>query len=473
MPRDGMIEMTAASAPEGPGAASARLGAARGGESAGVRGGAGARLAGLAIDLGYVCGLIVLIPWIAYLLLVRRRGLGSLRERFGLVPRAAPGVPRVWVHAVSVGELEAALPLLGALAERSPALDIALSTTTAAAQALARRRFPARTIFYCPLDFSFAVRAALRRAAPSALVLMELELWPNLLLAAGAAGVPVIVANGRISARGFARMKRARFLLRPLLARIDRVLAQDATAGERFLSLGVTPERAAVIGNLKFDRPVLAEGAAVRRDFETVWGYAPGSPRWIAGCTHAGEEAALLDAHALLRASFPAATIIIAPRHVERTDDVLRLARERGLRAERYSAGGAAAPPDAIVLDVTGELARLYAAADAAFVGGSLIPHGGHNPLEPILAGIPLAHGPHMENFGEVMRLLGDAGGAVRRAAAPAEIAGHLERWLRDPAERAASVARAMAAVARHRGAAERSADAILAALARGTRGEP
>ncbi len=429
--------------------------------------GAGARAASLLLDLGYLLLLPILLPWILYLVAVRRRGLGSLRERLGYHALSPlPSGPRIWIHCVSVGELEAALPLIRELEAGAPHPEVAVTVTTEQAYRLARERLGARPLSYFPIDFGCCVRRVIARLRPALVVSMELELWPNLVLNLAASAVPFVVANGRVSERGARRMRRARFLLSPFLGRVSRFLAQSEEHRARLEALGVRAERLEVTGNLKFDRDEAADPAAARAELEGEFGLEPGGRRWIAGCTHAGEEEMLVAVHRRLAAALPGLGLILAPRHVERAAEVERVVRSAGLRARLASRGAppGEAPAEVVILDVTGQLARLYAAADAAFVGGSLVPRGGHNLLEPVLAGTPVVHGPHTENFAEIAALLRD-GGASREIAREEELEATLHAWLESPAERRARVERGRALVAPHRGAAARSAARILALI--------
>jgi len=414
----------------------------------------------LLVDLLWIPAAILLLPFIAVLVLVRRRGVGSLGERLGgwrLAP-PEPGRERIWVHCVSVGELQAAGPLLAELARVRPAAELVLSVTTTTAREVARGRHPELPTFLYPLDLSFVVRRVLRRVRPAAIVLVELEVWPNLVLECAARGIPVIVANGRISDRGARRLARVRPLARPVFRRIAEVHARDAVCAARFADLGVPRERIRELGNLKLDRAPLADPAAVRRRFEREHGYPEGSPRWVAGCTHPGEEEIVLAAHRSLRERRPDLSLLIAPRHVERAAAVEALARSLGFAVGRESAPRAEAP-EVVLLDRTGALAELYAAGDAAFVGGSLVPHGGHNVLEPVLAGTATLTGPHTGNFRDLVAPLAEAGGVGIVTAEG--LAGALAALLDDPRLRGDRTARARGAIEGSRGAAARSARRI------------
>jgi len=405
-------------------------------------------------DAGY--GALFAVAWP---LILRRIGhgrlaLGHLRERFG----ASPCAERrgIWIHAVSVGEVGAAEPLVRALERALPDLPVAVSTTTETGRAVAEKRFAPRTVFYWPLDFGFAVRRSLRRLRPRALVLIELELWPNMLLAARSARVPVVIANGRITERSVPGLSRAARTVPALVDAISACAARDADSAQRFERIGIPPERIRVLGNLKFDSPTPASGSAPVRD-RLGW---PGDALvWVAGSTHPGEEDAILDAFARLHSGDPRLRLVLAPRHVERADAVAEAVAGRGLRCARWTRGGAG---EAVgLVDTVGELDALYGAADIVFVGGSLIPHGGHNLLEPARWGKPVVFGPSFENFVEIAEVLLAADGALR-IGGPEALEGAVRGLVADPGARDRLGRRALEAIARHQGAAARHAALIL-----------
>jgi len=417
----------------------------------------GSRLRGLGLDLLLLPLLLLASPWLLSLILVRGRGVGSLVERLGFWNLYRTDRERIWIHCVSVGELNAASPLIDALRRERPWSEIILSVTTASARAVAAARHPDLSTYHFPLDLSGAVRRVMERVRPRVLILIELELWPQLVLEASARGVPIVIANGRISARGHRRMRRLRPLLRPVLNRITEVHARDAECAERFIELGLPRERVRLLGNLKFDRAPVPSRAEVRRRFARRFGE---GPLWVAGCTHPGEESAVLTAHLTLRRTRPDLRLLLAPRHVERCEGVIAEVRGRGLSVARESeVWSAQPPPEVIVVDRTGVLAELYAVGDVAFVGGSWIEHGGQNILEPLLAGAVPLHGPHMENFREVVDLLRPAG--VASCVGRDGLAAAIDALMDDEAERERRLGEAERLLAGARGAAERSARRI------------
>jgi 3-deoxy-D-manno-octulosonic-acid transferase len=398
-------------------------------------------------------------PLLGGLALARPRWRAGLSERLGAHPASGAARAPIWVHGASVGEVRAALPLLDALGARHHA--VVLSTMTLTGRAVAREARPALAIGLAPLDHPWAVARALGRVRPRALVFVETELWPSWVRAAGERGIPALVVSGRISERSFARWQRARGLLRPTLARFAAIGARSEADAARFVALGAAPERVSVCGDLKLDAPAPRPAAGeLRARLGTT-------PLVVAGSTHEGEEAAALAALvALERAQLPAA-LVIAPRHPERFERAAELVRQAGRSLQRRTAPAAAplVPGAVLLLDTLGELASLYAHARAAFVGGTLAKVGGHNLLEPALAGCPVLFGPHVESARESAALLLAAGAAQQVADAEA-LAAALVALLAAPAQAAERGARGRAALAAHRGATERSVALIERVLA-------
>ena len=337
-----------------------------------------------------------------------RAGLPSRLGRLPAELRAIPAVRNVvWVHAVSVGEVLAAAELVGELGRRLPGWTIAVSTTTATGQALARARFPDLPVFFLPLDFAFAVRRTLRALRPRLLVLLESELWPRLLFECARAGVPVAVVNARMSDRSFRRARRVGRVWVFVLQRVTAFLAQGEETADRLRQLGAPADRVSVTGNLKFDLRAPAGTAMVDALRERL----PKEARvLVCGSTLEGEEALLLKAWPALVEQVPAAVMVLAPRHPERFAPVERLVRNAGismLRASELATGLDMIPLGSLVLlDTIGDLAAVYSVGSAAFVGGSLVPTGGHNPLEPARFGVPVTMGRSTENFREIVEIL-------------------------------------------------------------------
>ena len=424
----------------------------------------------------YQAGLLGLVALASPVLVGRMLATGKYRpgfgQRLGRYPAEVLALAErrpIWVHAVSVGETVAALPLLSALHGARPDLPLLVSTVTPTGQATARERArEAAAVCYFPFDLAGPVRRALDGVRPRLVLLLETEIWPVFLLAAERRGIPVGVVNGRLSDRSFRRYRRVRPLLARCLRSLAFVGAQTRADADRFVALGAPPDRTVVTGNLKIDQAAAAPGAAAVTPamLEAALGLPP-TPRFVAGSTHRGEEAVVLDAFARMRARVPDLRLILAPRHPERLGEVGRLLDERGWRwrrrSERPGAPGEP-PPDVVLVDTMGELATLYGIADVVFVGGSLVPVGGHSLLEPAAHGRAPLHGPHMHNFREVTRALAEAGGAlpVTDAASLAEAALGL---LADPARRADLGARARGVVEAGRGATTRTLALVERAL--------
>jgi 3-deoxy-D-manno-octulosonic-acid transferase len=407
-----------------------------------------------------------------------------------LLPRLGfdGGAPRVagpcgWVHAVSVGEALTAAPLLEGLARLRPDLPLVVSTVTETGARIVRERFAGvATHRYFPLDFPGAVRRVLRALDPAFFVCMETELWPNTLRALHRRGVPVMIANGRLSDRSFRRYRLVRGPMRDVLAHVTVFAMRSDEDARRVIALGADPERVVVTGNLKHDAAPDPPGAAEL--WRRLLGLAPGRAVWVAGSTHAGEEEAVLEAHRRALGARPDLALVLAPRHPERVAEVAALSESRGWRSVLRSAlpggatpaeaGAGAAPvgggdaPAVILLDTVGELAQLYAVADVVFVGGSLVPLGGHNMLEPAARRKPVLFGPHTGNFREPASLLVEAGAAAVVADAAA-LGAELARLLADPALAARRGEAGARAVASRHGAARATLELIERFLLRPT----
>ncbi len=380
--------------------------------------------------------LLTLIAAPAAFALVLCRGLRDrsywqhLGERFGWGAFAG-GSPSIWLHAVSLGEVAAAAALVRALRTRYPSSPLVLSTATPTGRARARSLFGGEIgIRYLPYDTPGAVRRFLTRVRPRLAIIMETELWPNLLYECRRRGVPVVLASARLTAKSVSRYRRLGTLFSGAVASSRLVAAQTAEDAERFIAIGADPARTRIVGNVKFDmqlgHSVVEQGRQLRMR------YVGSRPAWIAGSTHGGEEEQLLDAHAALLAHFADALLMLVPRHPQRFDGVASLLERRAIRFDRRSIAQAVRPEAQVLLvDTVGELAALYAAADVAFVGGSLVPVGGHNLLEPAALGVPVVMGPYNANSGDIARALVRTGGAVEVADAP-ELSSVLQRFFAD-----------------------------------------
>ena len=376
--------------------------------------------------------------------------------RFGLGAARAGG--GVWVHAVSVGEVQVAAILIAALREREHGLEITLTCATPTGRARARALLPGLEVRYAPYDLPGCVRRCLARLRPRLLIMIESELWPNLLDQVSRAGVPALIASARISARSARIYQRLPGLMRAALAANVWVGAQTAADLERFAAIGVAPQRLTLAGNIKFDRTLPADiyerGALLRAC------YGAGRPVWVAGSTHPAEEPIVLQAHRQLRTSEPRALLILAPRHPARFPAAAAAIAAQGFRCVRRSSIGSDPRADAVLdsshevllLDSLGELLEFYAAADVAFVGGSLVPIGGHNLLEPAALGLPVLAGPEQFNSPDIAHALAQQGALITVHDAD-ELAAALASLLRDADRRAVKGEAARLAIDAHRGA--------------------
>jgi 3-deoxy-D-manno-octulosonic-acid transferase len=413
-------------------------------------------------------------PWWLWRMATTHKYREGLLERLGRVPpqlaaeRARAGNrPLLWLHAVSVGEVLAVTSLVRTLDALLPDCLVVISTTTRTGQQLARERFGRRRVFYCPLDLPWAVRAWLRALQPRLLILAETEFWPNLLSGCFRRGIPVSVVNARISDRSWPRYRLLRLWFRPLLGRISRILAQSQTDAERLRALGCLPERVSAAGNLKFDVPAASQAEATLQ----LSSLATHLRLIVAGSTLDGEEAALLAAWPRLLAADPNLLLVLAPRHPERFAAVAALLARSGFSWLRRSDWSSTPPaeiqplsPGAIVLlDTIGELASVYSLASIAFVGGSLVPAGGHNPLEPARFAVPIVIGPHYANFRAITEDL--LAQNALRIAANGRLAETLIDLLQNPADSRAMGERAKLVFDRQAGATGRCAEALLELL--------
>jgi 3-deoxy-D-manno-octulosonic-acid transferase len=423
-------------------------------------------------NLALLAALVLSAPWWLFRMATTHKYREGLLQRLGLHrPSFSKGRPLIWVHAVSVGEVLAVSRLVKTLDAALPETRIVVSTTTRTGQALARERFGAERVFYCPLDLPWAVRAVLNALQPRMLVLAETEFWPNLLSGCHRRGIPVAVVNARISDRSWPRYRLLRWLWRPFLSRLSRVLAQSTTDAERLTAIGCRPERVTLAGNLKFDVRSAEEAEATLQ----LKALAPALRFVVAGSTLEGEEAALLEAWPQLLQADPQLVLVLAVRHPERFSAVAALLDASGLPWLRRSEWRGESPRQLkplaagqiVLLDTIGELASVYSLASAAFVGGSLIPAGGHNPLEPAQFGVPIVMGPHTFNF----RAIADDLLAHRamRIAGRDDLAAALIDLLQNRSEAQAMGERAKQVFASQAGATARSVQALQQLLVEGS----
>jgi 3-deoxy-D-manno-octulosonic-acid transferase len=404
----------------------------------------------------YLLSVYLAAPLVSALLLWRglrdRSYRQDFRERFGFGATRPP--QGVWLHAVSVGEVQACAPLVRALAERHPDLPLTVTTFTPTGAQRARTLFGSRAqVRYVPFDLPGAVRRFFARVQPRLAVIFETELWPNLYRECARRRVPLVLASARLSARSVSRYARVGTLFRDTLARTALIAAQGAGDAERFRALGADPASTHITGNLKFDFELpsgtVERGQALRRR------YAANRPLWVAGSTRPGEEPIVIAAQRQLRTQQPQALLVLAPRHPQRFPEVATALTQAGVSFRRRSQpedAVADASCEVLLLDALGELLDFYAAADVAFVGGSLVPLGGHNLLEPAALGVPILTGPHYANSEAVARLL-LTDGAAEVVRDPQELATRAAALLADPAARARMGAVGRAVVDSNRGA--------------------
>jgi 3-deoxy-D-manno-octulosonic-acid transferase len=419
---------------------------------------------------------VIASPWFIYQAARYKKYVGSLGQRMGYLPVSfnMDGDESIWIHAVSVGEVLTARPLISELKRRYPNLRMFLSTTTMAGQQLARRSVrDVDAVFYFPFDLGFVVRRTLNLVRPKLFIMMETEIWPNLLRECRIRGVKTAVVNGRLSARSFPRYRMVRPMMRRVLADIDKFLVQSEESARRFIELGADPARVVVTGSLKFDSLEAPPGAApsgapaarlVRGGAEArarVLRYfrVPATrPVIVAGSTMKGEEATVLKAFRRVRATAPNTLLLLAPRNPERFGEAEQLARAEGWKVARRSDLAIDAEPrvDIVILDSIGELATVYQIGTIVFVGGSLVPTGGHNVLEPAVFGKPIVFGPHMENFLEIADAFVSNGAGVQLGSED-ELEQAFVELMGDPVRRARLGAAARALVEANRGANEKS----------------
>ena len=423
---------------------------------------------------------VIASPWFLYQALRHKKYVSSLGQRMGYLPVSfnIDADESIWIHAVSVGEVLTARPLISDLKRRYPNLRMFLSTTTLAGQQLARRNVQdVDAVFYFPFDLGIFVRRTLDLVRPRLFIMMETEIWPNLLRECRARGIKTAVVNGRLSARSYPRYRMARAFMRRVLDHVDRFLVQSEESARRFIDLGADPARVVVTGSLKFDSLELSSTALQARARDRVLRYfrVPSArPVIVAGSTMKGEESAVLRAFRRVRANAPSTLLVIAPRNPERFAEVEQLVRSEGWKTSRRSDLAIDSEPrvDVVVLDTIGELATVYQIGTIVFVGGSLVATGGHNVLEPAVFGKPIVFGPHMSNFAEIAEAFVANGAGVQLAGEP-DLDEAFLQLMSDPVRRARLGAAARALVEANRGANEKSVTVLADLLPREPRQYP
>ena len=420
----------------------------------------------LAYSLLLSLGLLVLIPHFLFQALAHGKYVEGLRQRFGSIP-PVDRHPVIWLHCVSVGETQAARPLVERIKREFPHHTLVVSTITRTGQKLARDVFArhAHSIFYFPFDWRWTARRALRTINPDAVLIMETELWPNFMRECKAREIPVALVNGRISRQSFRRYSLIKFFLGRMLRGLNLAVMQSEVDAGRLRELGMSADRIHTAGNLKFDAGAVSSAAEKTAEIRERFAFGSDAPLILAASTHAPEEKILLESFKQLGQYFKGrARLMLAPRHPERFQEVASLIRESGMSWARRTN-----PPDpadvsasVILLDTIGELPATYSLAAVVFVGGSIVDRGGHNVLEPAAAGAPVVTGAHTHNFHAIVDLMNEANAIIQLpplpdAAASEELARIFAELLSDPQRRTALAARAKQLVTDNQGAAERT----------------
>lgn len=412
---------------------------------------------------------VVLIPWYGVKMMRTGKYRRGFAQRLGYLPPAAiaglTGSPRLWFHAVSVGEVTVAAPIIAELRKRLPTAAIVLSTTTETGREMARRIVPgADTLIYYPLDISGAVRRAVSAVRPDVFVLTETELWPNFIRYCRRRRVAVVMVNGRLSPRSFGRYRLTRFFWQPLLDDFAAVGVISGLDGERFRKIGAPPDRLTICGNAKYDSLAAKTSPALLAETQARLHLDGDDPVLVAGSTHEGEEMLMIGVYQKLLSTYPTCKLIIVPRHVERAASVVALIRAAGLEdiitLAEINGGRKRGNERVVVVDVIGELFKIYSLATVVYCGGSLVPKGGQNIMEPAAWGKVVFYGPHMDDFREERALLEEAGAGITVHDGEELLAGILNQM----ADREAMARRGEAGrrvVVANSGAAERYADMI------------
>jgi 3-deoxy-D-manno-octulosonic-acid transferase len=416
-----------------------------------------------------------LIPFYGARMLLTGKYRKSLGPKFGFHPPEAAssmtGAPRIWIHAVSVGEVTAAAPIVAALHSRFPGSCIVLSTSTETGQEIARKLVPAaKAHIYFPLDIPRVVSKVLALVRPDVFVTVETELWPNFIRICRRQGIRIVMANCRLSPRSFRRYHLTRFFWKKILLNLDEAGVISATDAARLAALGMPSERIQILGNAKYDGLAARVSPAIEKEIIDLLGIAPGEEFLVAGSTHAGEETVILDVYRRLLEIRPNFKLILIPRHIERGPAVAELVRQAGFTScitmSEIQAGRSRREEKVILVDVIGELFKVYSLATVVFCGGSLVPKGGQNLLEAAAWGKVVFYGPHMEDFRDEQALIEEAGAGITVADGDELYAGIVD-LINHPDHLRQKGEAGRRAVAANAGAAERYADLIAGVLSR------
>src|SRR5262245_30517529 len=366
---------------------------------------------GLLLDVGYGVAGLILSPWLAYKASTDPVFRTGFPERLGRWPKREGTKSCLWIHCASVGEVTLAKPLVDELRSRLPDYEFQFTTTTPAGRDVARKTWPKDRVHHFPLDVSFAVRRAIRACRPDAIVLVELEVWPNFIRIAERRGIPVAIVNGRISHRSHRRYRRFVAYFRSIFRRVSRAGMQTREYADRVSELGIPGPRVHVTGNLKYDARLDFDPTETAQEVREAFGLQAEHPLLVAGSTHDPEEKILVETYRRILQTYPKLRLLIAPRHVDRTPEVRKIVEDAGFQVALRSELKDPPPNDRVlILDTVGELAQVYSAADAVFIGGTFCARGGQNMLEPAALGKPIVSGPSLENFRDIADRLVEAG---------------------------------------------------------------
>ncbi|MHC1699100.1 MAG: 3-deoxy-D-manno-octulosonic acid transferase [Geobacteraceae bacterium] len=412
------------------------------------------------------------IPYFLFRCVIRRRIRKGIAERLGFLAREKRArledCETFWVHAVSVGETIAVRPLLKALKKRYPDKKIVLSTVTETGRSIAEKFSEVDVCIYFPLDFGFAVRRMMEAVRPSLIMVVETEIWPNFLRCAHRSGVPTVLVNGRISDNSFGGYKRFSWVFRPVLENFDALCMQTEVDVQRIIAIGALPARVHAAKNLKYDIPLVRVSEEKKRSLLDRYCLPSGLPVVTAGSTHRGEDEIVLNAYHTLLSDGRQSVLILVPRHPERADEVVKIAEQGDLRCVRRSQldgqSSRLQSGEVLLVDTVGELMDIYAISDLVFVGGSLVPVGGHNLLEPASLAVPVIFGPHMNNFREIAALILQHQGGVQ-VPDEAALTESLRQLLDCPAERLKLGENGARILSENRGSTERHMEIIAALL--------
>ncbi len=422
------------------------------------------------INLAYLSALVVSAPWLLYRFVWLKKNRRGWSQRLqGNVPLTDPERTCIWLHAVSVGEVQLLGPIVDELLRRDPKLQLAISTTTESGFDVAKKRFANHNIFFCPLDFTWSVKKSLQRLKPKVIVLAELELWPNLLRAAALQGIPVIVVNGRLSERSFRGYQRIGFVARSMLRSVNKIAAQSPEYANRFLALGAYPESIEICGNIKFDGAFNPQHAELGTNLKKAFRLADSEIVFVAGSTQPEEDLMVAQAYRALKSRFPELRLVVVPRHMHNVDSLLAILKTHSehivCRSRLHEARwDTLQRRPVIVIDAVGELPGWWSLAKIAYVGGSMGKRGGQNMIEPAANRAVVSFGPRTENFRDIVAMLvaRDACCVVHNQQ---DFEAFLERAIVDTKWREEMGRKAFAVVQAQQGATARACDMILSLL--------